>query len=284
MQDTGEAWTNASLLLSTADPAVSGDLPKLEPWVLGSGGYNLGSGSGYSSSPDNDYRPMEQTSSGAVSSDMTATVQGSGTAVFAIPGRRTIAGDGSEQRVPIGTQTFRGTIELATVPKLVPEVYRRARIRYEGQVPLLPGVVSDFVGADYVGEGRVGAIVSGEDLDLAFGTDDHFKVERQLIDRQVESLSGKRVRYTFRFRVLVANHGSIGADVLVTDQLPVSQLDKVVVQRLEGTAELPAQADDPAGLLRWKATIAPGASQEILIAYSVTAPRELPMHDLQQLF
>lgn len=284
VQDTGEAWTNASLLLSTADPAVSGDLPRLEPWYLGSGGYNLEAGSGYSSAPDNEYRPMDKPPTSAVSSEMTATVQGSGTAVFAIPGRRTIAGDGSEQRVPIGTQTFRSTIELATVPKLVPEVYRRARVRYEGQVPLLPGAVSDFVGADYVGAGSIGAIVSGEDLELAFGTDDHYKVERQLIDRQVESLSGKRVRYTFRFRVRVSNHGGTAGDVLVTDQLPVSQLDKVVVQRLEGTPELPAQPDDPAGLLRWKASVAPGASQEILIAYSVTAPRDLPMRDLEQLF
>lgn len=291
-QSTGEDWTNASLLLSTADPSISGSLPLLQAWYLGRDGYGYGggisqgldAGRGMYNEPGNDGMIGATPSSGVLASDMSATVKGSGAVAFAIPGRKTIKGDGSEQRLPVGTQTFQSQIELATVPKVVTEVYRSARFQYAGEAPILPGTVSSFVGSDFVGTGEFGATVPGEDLLVGFGADPSFKVTRTLVSRQEESVGAKKmVRYTLHFRIDVQNFGKTERSVVVTDQVPVSQIEHVTVERLDGTPSLAPEPRDPEGLTRWNVGVAPGGKQTIELAFSVTAPREIAQAQAQQL-
>jgi uncharacterized protein (TIGR02231 family) len=294
-QTTAEDWTDASLLLSTADPSVSGDLPTLESWYLGReayyGGYDQGvamqlqGGTGVATETATTSTPTG--GGGLVGSQMTASVQGSGAVVFAIPGKRTVSGNGSEQRLPVGNQTFATDLEFATVPKVVPEVYRKAKLKYAGSIPLLPGSVASFVGADYVGAGNINAVVPGEDLELAFGTDDSFKVERTLVSRQQEFLGAgkKTVRYTFHFKIRVQNFGKTAETVLVSDQMPVSEIERVTVERLEPTTKpLDPLQDDPAGVMKWSLVVPPGGSQDIELSFSVTAPREVPLQALEEMF
>lgn len=291
-QRTGEDWKDARLLLSTADPSVSGDLPVLSPWYLGRDdyyGYDVGLQNALAAGGG---AATVATSAGStregqpVESSMSAAVTGSGSVVFEIPGRRTVQGTGSEQRLPIGTQTFAAAIELASVPKAVPEVYRHAKIQYSGDIPLLPGTVAAYVAADYVGSGSIHTIVPGEELSLAFGTDDKLDVERQLFSRRQDFLGAgkKTVKYMFHFKIKVKNYGKEAAIVLVSDQIPVSELDRVTVELLDLTTPAePARPDDGAGVMNWTLKLPPGGEQTIDLAYEVTAPREVPMYALDQM-
>lgn len=286
-QQTGEIWKDATLLLSTADPNVSGELPRLEPWYLGRNTYsaygggqfmdNMAGATGFigdetgvqaSIAP----APMSQTAT------LDTAQRSGGAVVFAIPGRRTVTGDGSTQRLPVGVQRYPVATEYAATPRLVPEVYRRGRLTFSGSAPLLPGQLSTFVGGDFVGTDTLETTVPGEELVLSFGTDDRFKVERQLVSREIDhpGAGRKTVRYTFHFRIKVTNYGSQAARVMVTDQIPVSEVDKVVVKLLETTPPLPADAEDPAGVLKWGLDLAPGKDSTIDLRFSVTGPADDP--------
>jgi uncharacterized protein (TIGR02231 family) len=291
-QSTGEDWADVALMLSTADPSVSGALPQLTSWYLGRDTYgydynvegNLMAGRGYYEDGHNPMQAVQQNADmgGMVDSQMNASVQGTGAVVFAIPGQRTIAGDGSEQRLPVGNQTFDVTMERSTVPKLVPEVYRQARLRYAGEAPLLPGTVSTFVGADYVGSGQQKTVVPGEEFLLAFGTDDRMRVERQLVSRQQDYLGvGKKtVRWTFHFRIKLSNFSDETRVLRLVDQLPVSELDRVTVKLLDSTPALEPSPDDGPGLMKWKLTIPPGSEQTVDLRFSVTAPTDVYLGSL----
>ncbi len=287
-QQTGEAWEDVELMLSTANPSVSGELPQLASWFLGRDSYgmdnldvqgNLMLGRGFYNQPATEMQAYQSAAEpgGVVDSTMTASVQGTGAVVFAIPGRRTIAGDGSEQRLPVGTQTFSAVMELASVPKLVPEVYRQARIRYEGEVPLLPGAVSTFVGADYVGSGDLSTVVPGEELLLSFGTDDTLRVSRQLVHRQQEVVGPgrKTTRWSFHFRVKLSNFSGERRTVRVVDQLPVSEVDRVTVKLIADSDPIDPSPDDGPGILTWELDLPPGGEQTIDLQYSVTAPTDV---------
>ena len=215
---------------------------------------------------------------------MSAGVQGSGVVVFAIPGRRTVPGDGSEQRLPVGAQTFEAITELACVPRVQPEVFRRGRIRYAGAVPLLPGPVSTFVGADYVGSGRVDAVVPGEELLLSFGVDERVKVERTLVSRKQEHAGAMKrtVRFSLHFRIVVRNFGD-AASVQIVDQVPVSEIDRVTVKMGEITPPSPGDPDDGPGILKWDLEMPAGGEQVIDLRFSVTAPTEVAEYQLQSL-
>ncbi|MEZ4318672.1 MAG: mucoidy inhibitor MuiA family protein [Myxococcota bacterium] len=287
-QNTGEAWTDASIALSTANAGGSAVLPTLTPWYLGrddASAISLDTGAIVAPVAGGE-GPAE---SGLVSSKLTAKVEGSGAVVFAIDGKRTVAGDGSSQRLAVGTQTFTAVVDYATVPKLVPEVHRRASIRYAGEVPLLPGQVSTFVGADYLGSGAVTAVVPGEALRLSFGADERLKVSRELVSRRQEFLGAgqKTTRYNFHFRITVANYSGEARTVDLRDQLPVSELDKVTVKTIaltEGASEVPTSGP---GVLRWDLAIPDGQERTVDLEFTVTAPTEVAyeaLRSMQMLF
>lgn len=282
-QHTGEDWDDVELELSTANPSVSGALPELRPWFLGRDAYgastrvvdNIAGGRGHfetgTSSPGAPPAPADA----LIASTMAADVGGSGAVVFAIQGRRSIAGDGSAQRLPVGTQTFAAKMELSTVPKAAPQVFRRANIRYDGAVPLLPGPIASYVGSDYVGSGYTKAVVPGEPLLLAFGTDDRLKVERQLVSRKQDYVGGrKNTRYTLHFRIQIQNFSGERQTLELLDQIPVAEVDKVTVKLLEITEHLPPGPDDGPGIYRWKLVLPDGARETLEVKFSVTAPTE----------
>jgi uncharacterized protein (TIGR02231 family) len=293
-QSTGEDWTDVSLQLSTANPSAAGTLPALDTWYLGRDAYygdysvvdNLMLGRGHYQDPAQAaVAPAPPAAGdGLVQSEMTAGVRGSGAVVFDIPGERSVAGDGSQQRLPMGSQTFAATMELAAVPKLVPSVYRQARFEYQGGVPMLPGAVATYTGGDFLGSGTVDSVLPGEELQLSFGTDDSLEIRRQLVSREQEHLGmGKKtVRWTFHFRIAVTNYGDTTRSVRISDQLPVSEVDEVKVKLEETTPVDTAEDSDGPGLLRWTVALEPGQEQIIDLRFSVTAPNDAAAANVAQ--
>ena len=292
-QHTREDWTDVDLFLSTANPSRSGTAPSLQPWYLGrenyGGNYNLSSnlaqgGGHYGTGEGGGGRAGGD---GVIASDMQAAVEGGGAVVFAVKGKRTVKGDGSSQRIPVGSQTLATEIELASVPKLMPELYRRARIRYDGAIPLLPGPIASYVDGDYVGSGQIASVVPGEEFTLAFGTEDRIKVERVLVARKQEFLGvGRRtVRYTFHFRVNVHNFSGTEQAIELSDQVPVSELDRVSVKVLEVSDGGRTDKTDSQGLLTWNKTVASGAETAVEFQFSVTGPVDSPqLRQMQMMF
>jgi uncharacterized protein (TIGR02231 family) len=202
---------------------------------------------------------------------MDARIEGRGSVVLRIDGKRTIRGDGSPQRLPVGTQKLQGAVQLETVPKLAPEVSRRVTTRYDGALPLLAGPISTFVGKDYVGSGSIDDVVPGEPLKLAFGTDDSFRVTRQLVSRQSERV-GKKTRYTFKFHTVVANHGDQAATVTLLDQLPIAEDTRIEVRTLDVTPSTAPTADQR---LSWTLQVPAHGEAGVDLAFSVLVPDEL---------
>jgi uncharacterized protein (TIGR02231 family) len=283
-QNTGESWTDAKIALSTANAAGTARLPTLTPWFLGredGSSFSLDPGSVATEVASGEGPPESE----LVSSELTATIEGSGAVVFAIDGKRTIQGDDSSQRLALGQQVFTAKLDYATVPKLVPEVHRRASIRYAGDIPMLPGTLSTFVGSDFRGAGATPAVVPGEALRLSFGDDERLKVSRQLVSRKIETLGLRQrtTRYHFHFRIAVSNYSGQTRTVELRDQLPVSELEKVEVDVVELT---PGSTEDPLagpGIRSWSLEIPDGEEKTVDLQFTVTAPTEVAQTALRSM-
>ncbi|MEZ4236359.1 MAG: mucoidy inhibitor MuiA family protein [Myxococcota bacterium] len=272
-QTSGEDWADADIALSTATPTARDGVPTLVPWTLGrSGGVGVLGALDLGSGATTEAPPAQTGTGGVVDAQLDARLEGHGAVVLGIVGKRTIRGDGSPQRLPVGTQTLEGTLALASVPKLAPEVQRRAIVRYDGALPLLPGPASSFVGRDYVGTRPVAAVLPGETLELGFGVDDRFRVTRQLVERQRERAGRKATRYTFRFRLVVSNRGAEAATVALTDQLPRSEDAGIDVRTLDVSGG-DVEAED--GSVTWKLTVPAQGTASRELAFAVTVPDEL---------
>ena len=260
-QSTGETWTNATLQLSTASPVVGGAAPQLNAWILDESGVDAGS----------------LAVSGAAAS-------GAGARVFDVEGRRTIAGDGSQASIPLTSQKAPTVLSLATVPRVTPEVFRTAAVTWTGESPLLPGAVASFVGGDYVGSANIVAVAPGEALNLGFGVDDRIRVDRRLVSRKVEHLMGGRTRTTVRYKTTVHNYAKVAQVVRLTDQVPVSQIDRITVSLAEPSLAPVVDPEAPAGVSSWQLALPAGGEMVVETGFTVTAPRELQSRMDQMLF
>lgn len=274
-QSTREDWTDAALFLATGDAYDRATLPTLSAWTLGrSGTPGLFVGAGVTTAAAPSTAPQRAQ---VVTTELDARVEDAGVPVLAIQGPRTIRGDGSPQRLPVARQRLAADVRLATIPKVAPSVQRRAVVRYDGSVPLLPGPVSAFVRSDYVGAGQIRSVVPGEGLELEFGTDDRFRVSRELVERVQTRIGKATSRYDFRFRTTLVNHGAVDAVVSVLDQVPLTDDPRIVVQTLD-TSGAPGPAAD--GLVSWQVPVPAGGRAHVDLAFTVTVPDPLHHHAL----
>ncbi|MFK7929956.1 MAG: mucoidy inhibitor MuiA family protein [Myxococcota bacterium] len=267
-QSTGEDWTNVKMSLSTATPEVGGTLPRLPAWRLGEG---FGSGSLVAG------QGLVGTSGGAptqtsdlLTEEMSADVEGTGALVFQLSGLKSVVGDGSAQRLPLGLQTYSVDTHLTAAPRVVARVFREGEVRIGGSVPLLAGPASTYVGGDFVGTGPLASTLPGETLKLALGTDDRVRVSRRITERR-RDLSGRKHKYTFRFALDVANPSDKARTITVRELVPISEDADVDVRLLDGTAPDQTLAD---GELRWTLEVAPGAVHTVEVGFTVIAPAD----------
>jgi uncharacterized protein (TIGR02231 family) len=285
-QQTGEDWPAVALTLSTARPAASHGLPKLDPWYVDvyrpapppvraampmsmaapSGGGRARDEAqateGYAPPPP---PPVEVA---------VATIESSGAALtYRVAHPVAVPADGAPHRTTVTALDLHADLDYLTVPKLATEAYLRATIRNTSPFTLLPGAANIFHGADFVGSTRLKTIVPNEEFEVQLGVDDRLKVERELTERATAkaSLLGNNTRTVFAYRITLHNHLATPARVTVFDQVPVSRNEEIKPKLQEATPAPTEESD--LHILKWELTLEPQAKQDLTFAFSVEHPR-----------
>ena len=272
-QGTGERWEDAPIALSTATPSVGGALPELSPWRVGydyldPGLFRLDETEEAVGSPNAE--------TDLIDDGVEAQVSDTGTVVFRIPGSKTIVGDGSKQRLPLGEQRYRVATSLTAAPRAVDRVFREGTVRLGGSVPILAGSTNTYVDGQLVGTGAVQRTLPGESLNLALGTEDALRVARRVVERE-RDVSGRKHRYRMRFELEVTNPTDAARVVTLRDLAPISEDADIDVRMLDGTT--PDDSED--GLLSWTVSVPPGEGRSVSFGFTVVSPddRRLPSLD-----
>ena len=145
--------------------------------------------------------------------------------------RASVAADGAPHRVPVGG--FRSTAEIdrIAIPLRSPWVHVRARLVNTGAQPLLAGPVDLVMSSGYIGRTEIGFVAAGEKLQIGFGPDADVRVHRtQTTTRDDAGLLGGWNVQTFRVAVRLSNLGAAPREVVVTERIPVSEVEQVEVK------------------------------------------------------
>jgi len=294
-QSTGEDWQDIDLTLSTARPAVSADLPELSPWYLriyqplpppsarlqrkaampaglaraASGGMEPTPAAEEFLAADLEIAAPEPVVAQAVQ----AEVDTSGAAVtYHIPRQADIPADGTPSKITVGVLNLEPELDYLTVPKLVGEVFRRAKVKNDSEYTFLPGPVSLFYGNEFVGRASLPKVAPQEEIETTMGLDDRITVERDLVLQEVgKQFIGDRRVYRYAYEIVVQNLLPTEANVLLRDQLPVSANEEIKIK----TEELlpPPDREGEQGELSWKLVLQPQEKRTVRIEFTVTAPR-----------
>jgi uncharacterized protein (TIGR02231 family) len=287
-QRTGEVWDNVALALSTARPAAGTAAPVLNPLVID---YEpeapvprpvpqAGLPRGLTAVPTAPGRSDEERSAGAQTDAVAAEESRARVevqafqAVYAIAGRVTVPETGETKRVQIDTMELDPALAVRAVPKREEKAYLYAKVNVARGTPLLPGQVSLFRDATFVGNGRFPLLAPGEEHELGFGVDDAVRVRYAIAEekRGETGIITSSKMDTRSYRITVKNLHERAIPLTVLDQIPVSQNADIKVELTGKTAPSRRDVDDKRGVMAWDATLTPDEERIIEFGYRTTWP------------
>ncbi|SDO19793.1 mucoidy inhibitor MuiA family protein [Actinacidiphila guanduensis] len=281
-QRTGEDWDGVRLSLSTARPTLAASPPRLTEDVL-----TLRDRSAEERrTVEVDLREEEIATVGAESAPaatgtgaLPGLADGGAVRVLAAPRPVAVPGDGRPHRVHLSAFTAACRAEWSSAPELSPLVVTTARFTNEAGHVLLAGPVDLLRGSGFRGRGELPFAGVGEEVRLAFGSEDDFRVVRHVEERRDTAglaAINQRTVITREVRLFVSrlDAGPQAAgerEVVVRERIPVSEVSAVEVRLLPGACAPDPGAPDAEGIVRYDLRLAPGERREITLAYEITA-------------
>jgi uncharacterized protein (TIGR02231 family) len=295
-QSTGEAWDNVALSLSTARPTAGTAAPTLLPLIIDYEadrppppaasaplrkeqvrGFNRGGfGPRDEEAPDKEQitRFGASTKFGDAIDQVAEVEVQAFQAVYGIPGRVTVPETNETKRVQIDTMKLDPALIVRAVPKLQDKAYLYAKVTTVPGSPLLPGQVSLFRDAVFVGNGRLPLLGPGEAHELGFGVDDAVRVKYTIAEekRSESGIISTSKTDSRSYRITVKNLHERAIEVSVLDQIPVSQNADIKVELTGKTGPSRRDVDGKRGVLAWELKLTPAEERAIDFGYRATWP------------
>lgn len=297
-QNTGEDWPEVALTLSTARPALGGAAPELSPWPLevfdraaelamereieSLSTRRQAVAAMAAPAPvvmqDKAYRGNEARSADLA---VAAIEAGATSASFKIATPTTIPSDGSARKVPITTARLEAAPEYATTPKLQTTAFLTTKVTNNTDFPLLAGAMNVFLDGTFVATSQLKTVMPAEKFDLALGADEGIAVKHRRVQRFTENtgLTNSGRRLTYEYLLTIQNNKSAAARIVVSDQIPLSRHEKIVVKQV-APAERELKPDNE-GKLKWTLDLKPGEKRELTVKFTVEHPADLDVTGLE---
>jgi uncharacterized protein (TIGR02231 family) len=202
-----------------------------------------------------------------------------GVVTFAVSSGGNIESDGTPHKTTIFNDDYPYQAEYISMPRLVSMAYLQTTITNPlTGVTLLPGNANIFRDYNFVGTTELENIAPGQEFKVNLGIDEGLKIERDLVERQVDKkLIGNNRRTTYAYRLVITNLSDRTAVLTLTEQLPVSRNELVKVRLSRSNPQI--QMGD-LGLLEWSLTLEPNSVQELYYQFTVEQPPDLTIFGL----
>jgi uncharacterized protein (TIGR02231 family) len=285
-QRTGEVWDNVALSLSTARPAAGTAAPVLNALIIDFEAERPPVP--VATAPPAPARAVRGPA-GRLEEDAETTVLRLARpaqekaaqvevqafqAIYGIAGRVTVPDTGETKRVQIDEMQLEPALIVRAVPKLQDKAYLYAKIATAAGSPLLPGQVSLFRDATFVGNGRLPLLGPGEEHELGFGVDDSIRIRHAVAEekRSESGIISTSKTDARSYRITVRNLHPRPMQLSVLDQIPVSQHADIVVELTGKTPPSRRDVDNKRGVMAWELKLEPNEERAIEFGYRATWP------------
>ena len=280
-QSTGTDWKNVNLTISTGNPTVGGQIPTLYPWFLyqaqvyqevaiaGSARRPVMANETPSVAAYDDMKQIQSKSS----ADYVTVQQNTVNTEFKIAIPYSIPSDNVQYDVTMKTETLKANYVYITIPKLDNDAFLKARISDWAQYSLLPGESNIYFKGTFVGKGYIDPAQANDTLDLSLGRDRGISVKRDMLrDFCKNNLLGNKKTTSKAYEITVQNNKKQSIELMIEDQLPVSQNGEITVEQEELSG---AVLDAASGKLTWKVVLQPGETIKKQLRFTVSYPKKI---------
>ena len=294
-QNTGEDWANVPVKLSTLRPTASASLPELNSWVISlyepqpmptrSAVAEMAADIAMPMSPapaepraairQQKARPI------TLSEENSALMTGNYNAEYQVPGLLTLSSGSDTRRVTLGSQTLAAKLQLSSAPRFDPRAILTTEASYQGQAPLIPGIVALYRDGNFIGNSSLPELKPGELMKLAFGEDDRVKILFQPTPEKTTpaGLLSNRKRLDYSYRVTVHNQHAEARSVKLYDAIPVANTAEISVTP---TGDQPSLKDieHKQGVYAWIRDVSAAGQVEVNYGYSLSYPQDQSLSGL----
>jgi uncharacterized protein (TIGR02231 family) len=287
-QSSGQDWVDVDLKVSTARPELGRQLPELKPWYIdvyqppvpraAPVEARVASAPQAMSKPRS-FSSQSEPQAEKVMADI-AVEQGGASVTYVVVNRANIPSDNSPHKTVLFEIGVPATVDYVAIPKYVESVYRRVKVKNNGDAPLLAGSTHLFVGERYIGNSKIDYVPVGDELELTLGAEERLSIERELVRREVDKARLRDKRQTnFGYRITIKNLMAHAVKVEVHDHIPVAKHEDIKVKLVSCTPS-PTEQDD-LNLMEWHLKLDSGTDATVYYEYQVEHPRSLTIMGLQ---
>jgi uncharacterized protein (TIGR02231 family) len=287
-QESGIDWGNVKLVLSTANPNRSYNIPSLSPWYLGYNPYKQNNnkdsrvlsapaaGAGYSdkAKKTDDFSDLEQEQKEVAALnayDYTSVSENVIETEYEIKLNYNIPSDGKEHFAAIMVKDLKTNYRYKAIPKLNNNVYLTAVLSDWEDAITMGGEASIYYDGSYVGNTSLLPGGTEDTIQLSLGIDKNIAIKRQKIkEKCLQKVLDNDILHQYTYEITMKNSRATKIDIEVEDQLPLAQDKSVVVDRKELSG---AKYDEVTGILKWRSTIQAKDSKKLTLMYQVKAPK-----------
>jgi uncharacterized protein (TIGR02231 family) len=190
---------------------------------------------------------------------------------FNITNPYTIPNDGKQYLVEIGNYDLNATFEYYVAPKLNTDVFLTSQIIDWNKYNFLSGEANLFFEGTYIGKSLLDTHASSDTLNLSLGVDKNIVVTRTLQKTLTQrQIIGSNKKETKDWIIEVKNRKNQPVNLLVEDQLPVSQNTAIEVEKQEVSG---GKVNETDGKVQWTLKMAPSDDKKFELRYQVKYPK-----------
>ncbi len=286
-QQSGIDWNNVKLILSTANPNRSYNLPELSPWYLGYTTYNykkinnsktpVTAGSVYEdnmiTSKALAFSEKDEAAKNAY--DYTTVSENLIEMEYEIRLNYNIPSDGKEHFAAIMVKDLKTLYRYKAIPKLTTNVYLTAILPDWEDAITMGGLASIYYDGSYVGSTNLNPGGTEDTMQLSLGIDKNIAIKRQKIKEKCsQKIIDNDILHQYTFEFIMKNSRNSKIEIDIEDQLPLSQDKSVSIERKELSG---AKYDEISGKLNWRTIISAKDTKKIILSYQIKAPRTIPI-------
>ncbi len=275
-QNSGESWNNVELTLSSARANTSSRIPELYPIQLNKlEPMMMRTMSAKSKQMEQD--SMMVTAAMPVPAEMVMPSFATNYSSYQVTLPQTFSMQSGRDRKKslIAEREVKGEFWTVIAPKSDTQAYLAAEVTNSFEMPLLQGDSVLFVDDQLVGRSYLSKTPVGESIELSLGVNENLTVERKPGKQNEEDrgIFGKRIKISRQYFTTVVNHSDLEQRIVLKDQFPVSQNEKIEVKTL-APALSEIEIDTNTGLFSWDLKLAANVSKEFETRFEVSFPED----------
>lgn len=190
---------------------------------------------------------------------------------FNIANPYTVPSDGKQYAVEISQYNIDATYQYYVAPKLSTDVFLTAQLTNWNKYSFLSGEANLFFEGTYIGKSLINTDATTDTLNLSLGTDKNIIVTRTLEKGLALRQSlGSNQKETRNWLIDVKNRKTQSVNLLVEDQVPVSQNKDIEVETQETSG---AKPDATTGKVSWNFMLNSLDEKKVKLKYQVKYPK-----------